>query len=644
MKLEKIMLQNFKGCKEFTLEAGGENVSIYGANATGKSTIFDAFLWLLSGKDSLDQANFEIKTLGPNGEPLHGLEHSVEAAFLIDDHETITLKKTLSEVWKKPRGAANRVFSGHSTQYFVDGVPVQKKEFDARVSSIAPEQIFRLLTNPRHFSEVMHWQERRKILLEVCGDISDSDVIASDGALSKLPEILGNRTLEDHRKVISTRKTKINEELEKIPVRISEVEGGKGEIPAENKDEIQASKEALRGRINSLQQQLVTLLNGGASATKRRRLAEIEAELLEIANKAALETRDKIEGKESELAKLKNLQAANKDSIRQAEGETERSQDSARHIERQINDLRAQWIDVDKQAASIDTTCPTCGRSLPQDKIEEARAKFNADKAERLAGISTEGKRLKTLMDAIAESCSERSKDIERLMSLNSEIDGKVSKTVADIESLRKSTAEAISGESAPLLEEKARIESELSELAIGSHDEQAEIEAGMGRAEVEQDRLNGVLARIDHNQKAERRIEELKAQERELATELEKLESELYLTESFMRTKVNLLEERINSRFKVARFKLFVQQINGGLQECCEVMVDGVPYGSVNSAGRIQVGLDIISTLQGHHGVYPPVWIDGRESVTEIPSMDCQIISLIVSPKDASLRVKVGK
>ena len=116
-----------------------------------------------------------------------------------------------------------------------------------------------------------------------------------------------------------------------------------------------------------------------------------------------------------------------------------------------------------------------------------------------------------------------------------------------------------------------------------------------------------------------------------------------MYLTEEFIRTKVRLLEDRINSKFKMARFKLFEVQVNGALAETAETMYNGVPYSNLNNGARINVGLDIIRTLAKHYNLYPPIFIDNRESITELIDVSPQqTISLIVSEKDQKLRVEL--
>ena len=221
MKILSLKLTNFKGIRDFTLDAQGDNVSIYGDNATGKTTLFDAFLWLLFGKDSQNKKDFDIKTLDPAGQALSGLDHEVEGIFEVKG-QRLTLKKSFKEKWTKKRGAVIAEFTGHTTDHYIDGVPVPEKDYTAKIAEIAQEDIFKLLTNPGYFNEKLKWQDRRKILLEVCGDLTDAEVIASSESLSKLPTILGNRKLEDHRKVMAARRAEINKELEKIPVRIDE--------------------------------------------------------------------------------------------------------------------------------------------------------------------------------------------------------------------------------------------------------------------------------------------------------------------------------------------------------------------------------------------------------------------------------------
>ncbi|MCP4648434.1 MAG: AAA family ATPase, partial [bacterium] len=223
MKLKTLTLENFKGIREFTINPNSENVAVYGDNGTGKTTLADGFYYLLFEKDSSNKKDFSIKTLNPDGTPIHNLNHEVTGTFVVNG-DNVELRKVYKEKWTKKRGTKNHVFDGHTTDYYVDGLGVAKKEFEARVFSLVgkDENTFKLLTNPRYFAEGMKWEDRRKLLLDICGDITDADVIASNEELAELPGLMGKHRLDDFRTVLKQGRAKINEELKQIPARIDE--------------------------------------------------------------------------------------------------------------------------------------------------------------------------------------------------------------------------------------------------------------------------------------------------------------------------------------------------------------------------------------------------------------------------------------
>jgi len=651
MRLNRLTLNNFKGIKSFTLDTRGEDVNIYGDNAVGKTTIFDAFTWLLFGKDSLNRADFEIKTLGPDGEPEHGLEHTVEAILELEDGSQLALKKVYQEKWTKKRGSATAEFTGHTTDYFIDGVPVQKKEYDARIVEIADENIFRLLTDPRYFNESLHWQKRRELLLEVCGDVSDEEVINSKSDLSKLSEILGNRTIEQHRKVIQARRSEINKELEKIPVRIDEVKRGLPNIDdITNPDELPNDIAKLRERLRAKQEELAQAKAGGQVAEKTKELRMVEGQILDLRNKHRQTLDEKVGEKSRELSLIQSgmykLRAdinAKNDVIKSYEAEI-------KSLEAKMENLRNKWREVNAEQFEFnqDPNCPTCGQPLPVEQIEIAREKaladFNRTKAEKLESINAEGKRLAGVKQTMEQNLAAASEALEKAKVNLAELEQNEAALKAEIEAIMQG---AVPVESTPeyyelnakyryLQEEIRKLETDNS-LAVAKIQKEIDTLFNAIRA------LEQAQARIDTRINGLKRIEELKAEERNLAAEFEELERQLYLTEEFIRTKVRLLEERINSKFQMARFKLFEVQVNGALAETAETMYNGVPYSNLNNGARINVGLDIIRTLAKHYNFYPPIFIDNRESITELIDVSPQqTISLIVSEKDQKLRVEL--
>jgi len=646
MKLQRLQLTNFKGIREFVVESNGNNLSIYGENASGKTTLADGMNWLLFGKDSLNHSDFAIKPLNSSGEPEHFLETEVEGQFALDG-TMLTLKKVFSEQYTKKRGSVDREFTGHSTNYFLDGVPAKKSDYEARIASIVDEGAFRLLTNPRHFNEVLHWQERRRILLEVCGDLSDADVIAADSKLAKLPEILGNRSLEDHRKVIAARRTEINKEIEKIPVRISEVQRGLPEV-------IDAT-----GLINGLQdfrekrtakaQELANLEAGGGVAQKTKELRLVEAEILKAEREEWTKSADAIQAAKVELRKLEDERAKVGSAMEMRKGHIESRQATIEQYQCKLTALREDWSTINSRTFTFaqSDTCPACGQALPSEQLEAAREKatasFNLTKAGDLVLITAEGNSIKVRVEALSNDVHQlelvNTNDEARLAALNEEMEG-ARAALATIENKEPPAGPAY----VELTQRKTDIELDIEKLRATNTGAVEALGLILSAIDTKIAEYESRTARIMQREAGLQRIEELKSQERTLAEEFERLDRELYLTEQFVRTKVSLLEGRINTRFAMARFRLFDQLVNGGVEEVCETIYLGVPYSSaLNNSARINIGLDIINTLSEHYQFVAPIFIDNAEAVTQLLPTTGQQIRLYVSEADKVLRIEAA-
>ncbi|WBL16412.1 AAA family ATPase [Sutcliffiella sp. NC1] len=648
--LHRLDLKNFKGVRSFSLEVNGENAKVFGDNATGKTTLFDAFVWLLFDKDSQNKKDFSIKTL-MNGEEVHGLEHEVEATFIVNGTK-LTLRKVYSEKWTKKRGSAEKQFSGHTTDYFIDGVPSKKKEFTDQVASIVDEEIFKLLTSPMYFNEQLHWQKRRATLLEICGDITEEEVIASNKDLAKLPTILQGRTIENHRKIIAALRAEINKELEKIPVRIDEIEHNLPSIEGLNKQELESSIEKLNAEIDEKQDLISNIRNGNAISLKQREIQEIELELLQIKQVHEAGSKDdlyKLKAQIQEETSNISLLESKQSNLRH---QKRFNDESIVSIDTKLQKLRDEWFEINNQefVHNDNCECPTCGQELPEEQVsatrEKALAQFNLNKSKKLEEIDAAGKREKATKEGFQEKNEKLAKDNELIGKQITDKQERLTLLNAKLKELDSSVVDIMDNPAyTSKLQEKATKAKELEELRESAQTAIQSVEEEIMTLRNKRVTLQGDLAKFSTVDQSQSRIEELLQREKDLATEFEKLEQELYLTEEFIRTKVNLLEEKINSKFKYARFKLFEQQINGGLLETCETLYDGVPYGSgLNNAARINVGLDIINTLSEHFGVSAPIFVDNSEAVTRLIDVHSQVIQLIVSEPDKVLRVEYPK
>ena len=634
---------NFKGAKKFKLEANGKDLKIYGRNKAGKTTLFDAFLWVLFDKDSKGQSQFDIKRK-EESEVIHGLDHMVKATLDIDGSQ-LTLKKIYKEKWTKKRGSAEEQFTGHTTDYFVSGVPVKKSEYDSSISDIIDEKIFRLLTDPRYFNEQLHWEERREILLDVCGDITTADIIAKNKYLEDLEDILDGRSIEEHQKIISSQMKKINKELDKIPIRIDEVNNNLSELPDKSKDELETEIKQLKSEKKKLEQKLSGIENGGEIAEKRKELAEIETELREIKNNHTREYDGKIKDVKTDIEEIKDQISELDRKISNKKYEVADKKTRAEDLSSEMSDLRGSWANVNSEEIEVEDNCPTCGQKLPESQIEAAIKKAKLDKSERLENINQQGINKKQKVEKLQSEIIELDKQIKEMQE---ELGGlkKVKDSLYDELSDLKEKAEAYQDtfEYKKKLKVKENIEESIKDLEENKVEAKTDIAKEIEKIESSIEKLQFELNKFEQHKKSKARIDELSDQEKELAREYEKLQEQQYLTEEFIRTKVDLLEEKINSYFDYTKFKLFEEQVNGGIKETCEALdrEDGAVFGNtLNTGSEFKIGVDIINTLANYYGFRAPIWIDGRESITEPIETESQLISLIVSADDEKLRVE---
>jgi DNA repair exonuclease SbcCD ATPase subunit len=661
IELKCLSLRNFKGF-EFTLEAGGEDLSVSGANATGKTTLADAWHWLLFDKDSSNRSDFGILPLQTSGEDEHNVDACVEAAILIDGIVT-TLCKTYKEVYSRKRGSAESLFTGHTSEYAINGVPVKLADYKAQVTEIAgDEAIFRLLTSPTAFP-ALPWTKQRSLLLDCCGDYTDAQVIESDSALAPLTDLLKRYTVsktpvDDLKKVVTGRRSEINKQIDALPVRIDEVRRGLPDIADLDQTACTINVQTHESNLNAAKLRLQGVDNGSSIAPLSKKLEGIKDDIRRLEQDHYNATAIRLNKLNADIRKITEAAEAVKRQRTNIDSDIVSKAKRLEDIDADLKKLRAKWAGIDAEefqglndVGEVSETCPTCGAPLAQSKIEAALetlkaakekvlANFNRDKSERLETITRDGKRLAAdrnriegeingLNRAMAEL---EDKDTSALEELTAERDAL--KTAAEDYTLIPGYEE--------LTAQQAATEEEIRAAREGVQGDKGKIEAEIQEHEAALKEAREKAQRFVNREQGEKRIEELKADEKKLAKEFAELERQLFLVENFIKRKVGLLTDRINGEFHLVKWKLYEIQVNQGVSECCVAMVNGVSYDAgLNSAARTQAGCDIVNTLQEHFQLSAPVWIDNRESCTVIPEMKCQTISLYVSPQDKTLRVE---
>ena len=638
IKILNLKLRNFKGMKDFELNLDGKDVNIYGDNGIGKTSIMDAFIWLLFDKDSQNNSNFKIKTLDKEGNAIHGLEHEVSAKLEINSTE-IELQKIYKEKWTKKRGQAETELTGHTTDYFINGVPKKKKEYTEYLADIVDEDTFKILTNSLFFNLNLKWQDRREIALKLCEEIKQSEVMSHDNKLRELEELLKNKTIDDLKAEMGSRRKKLNEELKSIPYRIDELSRENIEIDVEK---LTTEKKALEEKLKELKNSkpidyefrlrgirgTISMLENEIEDLERKLSEEIRVDL-DNANKAKYNLEKSVHESDSKALKLSSNATGLVDLIEKTEKE--------------IENLREEFLDIRVTEFKKESTiCPTCQQELQLEKVEALIKEFEENKANKLREINEAGKQKKRRLEKAIKELTEAEKEL-------AEIKAEIETTNLMLEGKKKEIAEyekEIESIDVTNLKEykenKVQIEKlEKEKLDIEKISEEEDHTEQIKEFESQILDINKGLAKVDLVKENKKRVNTLLEREKEIAQQVADTEKVEFLCDEYIITKSSLLESNLNSKFKLVKFKLFDKQVNGGINETFVTTVNGVPFEDLNSAMKINAGLDIITTLSEHYELKAPIFLDNRESVNEIPDMDAQIINLIVS-KHKSLRVEV--
>lgn len=659
-------IQNFKGCTGRTIDFT-DKTKICGANATGKTTIFDAFTFLLFNRDSLGSSDFDIRPLDADGKMIDNIEISVKARISVDDEE-FELKKVQKQKWVKKRGTDSRGFQGNVNEFEINGYPKSQKEFKEFISEIVDENVFNLITNPTAFN-ALAWKKQREILMKFVESFSDVHIAESFGdKYAKLISELKMATTDDILKKYTKAKNSLNKDAVEIPARIDEVSK---QLVIADIGALEVEKAAKEDELSKVEADL----SGGNGKTgeinsKREEIMNLKFHLSEIQNEANRKLLDDSSSIREEVAKKRevaeNLQREL--SELRSSGRTVQSEYQAHEndVKRLLDEWKVEKAKTFPEFVPFEplsdsaTVCPTCGQELPEDvkkknianyearkrarenDYNKRKAEFEAGRDKKLADITKAGSEAakfrdeaKEKLETFGRSARTYEQKIEEAKRVYEEEKSKLDKIpkVADISNNAeyKATNEKISA-----------LEKEIAELSSVVSDN-AELEAKKSILKDEIAEIAGKILAAD-NSKVKERIAELEVEQKEVGQKIANQEMMIDLVEDFIRTKMNMISEKINKMFKIVSFKMFAEQINGGIKETCECTVNGVPLSSLNNGHRIVAGLDIIHSLSNLYGVSCPIFVDNAESINDfnVPEMDAQMIYLTVTD-DKELKVAEG-
>lgn len=630
VKLSSLKIHNFKGISDLQVTFLGANCDISGKNASGKTSIADAYLWLINGKSYEQGRNIDeiIKRIDENGNPVvdNGEGHTVEMTLNCNGTDK-TFKKSYQEVWKKVRGSASKTFSGHKTMYFLDGMSCTKSVYDKELKSIHGD-VLPMLARPQTFTE-METKKKRQLLMQIVGE---GKKIEYPERIQKYLNTYGdlNSSLDAVNKQLSG----INGQLDELPVRIDEI---KKSMPEK------IAADGLKEEIKSLTDDKEKLHREIATYSMDDKVAELEITCRRKQNEAENTKRLIATLQDNQRQKITAALASAQDKKKSLVNQLSYEKSRLQANSSSKDEMLAKWVEVKKSGYSGSDTCPTCGQPLPADMIDKAKKNFNLGKAEKLKEIGDRGKKLHELMSLSYEKIKELEAEIAEADKNIVKYQEEVNKTVESTDEMIELNAklQSLNAEIQELIKEmQAYCESDLK-----ANGEKEKLATAMHAIDAEIEKKMDLLAKSKVYDDMQARADGLKQQQKTLSAQYDDLMEIKKDMENIIKQMVDDMKARIAEKFKFARFSMYQPQINGGIKECCEVLdKDGIPIDRAsNHASRVNTNIDIVDALSKFYDVSAPVFIDNCESVNQVLDSGInQLILLTVSNDELKIESRL--
>ena len=626
IRLRSLTIENFKGINNISISFNDSITKICGVNGIGKTTINDAWCWLLFDKNSQHETKFSIRKLNTDGNPVHNTNISVTGIVSVDGAE-FTLKKTQKERWVKRRGEEAREFSGNINEFEINSFPKTSKEFTSFIADIVDENIFKILTSPYTFPQ-MDWKDQRKLLFSLIGDLDTESLSEEVEYFSLIEGELKLASIDD----IKKKWTKSRNDLRKLP---DEIQTRIDEVSKQIKDVDTSALETEKAEVENTIQMLeakVAELSQKNNSDIENSILQLKSQQIAIADRVRNAMCSDLTRRKSVSDKLEvEYQNENKKYIRLS-NEVELYESEIDKLKKLLTEQLESYNKLkEQQFPDGKTKCPTCGQLLPEDQIQSLKEKWQSEQNTLINNLRITGNKLAVDVKNKEIKLRDKTELLEKQKDKADKAKIKYEVAANDLEYQGETIIPKMSD-----IPECQEIDKQIAELESRRID--------LGKVRIEIDRLkqqiseekyrlsaiNNELYASKQNTECEKRIQELQEEMRGVSQKIADCEKVLYAVENY----VKAISKRINDRFDGLTFKLFESQINGGLKECCEITYRGVPYSSLNSGHRITVGLNIIKTLQEYYQIKVPVWLDNGESLSDDnqPDIDCQLILLQVT------------
>ena len=636
VRIKSMKIANFKGVSNLEVEFGYRTL-VTGGNGTGKSSLYAAYLWCLFGKNYLGQA-ISVQPLDSSNNVIHKIDTSVEMILSVDGND-VSVKRIQREEWSVPRGTSQEVLKGNVQERFYNGVPCGVSEFSEKLNSICPIDDWFMLSSISAFMNLKQ-EDRRKKLQSISEIVSD-DVIAAD--FPTVQEALkSGKTIDELKRQIALSKSKSKTELEQIPARIDQqeklrvsgidFEAAKKRV-AEIDKEIQVLDNRMQANVSNDD------LEAMSKAVNERNqilsdISDIESSLKKERDKKVSTIDSNISSASTEISKL----TREKDSLQL---ELNTIQPRTEQLTKEFEQAREAWLT--ENATKFEQTdkfiCSECHQPYPQEMVDElaskAVANFNTRKLSRLSELVKEAENCKLHLESNNNRIAELSSKIEKL---SKSIIEKQNEKLEFEEQLEKvpplELAKLVSIEYNKLQDDLLKIDNKIALLRNNKPQQTDDNSLPVMKQSLatEKDGLIRQLSQEGVNERIDKFKLELEQKATDLAqavADADKIEFEI---QSFKKRKIELVEASVSSLFEFVKWKMYEPNItNDGEKEICQAVIDGKPYEQQNTATMVNAGIDIINGLSVASNVYVPLFVDNKESVSELIETNAQLITLEV-------------
>ncbi|MGX7394024.1 AAA family ATPase [Carnobacterium mobile] len=681
IELNNMKIRNFRGFKEFEFKVDGQNLAVFGENGTRKTSLFDAFMWAIFGKNSQYLSDFKFMPLDENNEPIEHLETEVILELAVSGNPI-----TFSRMAKVGAGKAK----GYTSTYRVDGVKMLQKDYNKKIAEIIDEETFKQITSIYYVAEKMDKKARRALLFDLVVDLSDMEVIESKDELAPLIEILGNYSVDDKRALLMEERPKNKQEQKEVDVRIDEADRNVIDLSNLDRETLKTDKAKAEKEIDQLQAKISSIKNGSAVVTKQADIKTLQAELETLRSQHLAKQNGKIDGlqitKQNLFEKAMDAQNAflakeneakrnpKEKELKESELAIKAKKEEIAATEKTISDLRESYmviasevfLEFDEHA----TSCQYCGQDYPEDKketikknYEQEKMAFNTNKATELEGINEKGKELTAKLASVKKELDELNSHKDQLEKESIQLKEEMKKEVSELELKRdeakkeyeqiQQTVKELQSKAAPFEETKEytegtamvnAVQEEINSMNKSYQSGVDDLQAKITELKSAINQINGDLYQFVLAAKQEERKNELIEQQKALAVRGGQIEYQIGLLNDFVKAKVSLLTDKINAEFKLVTFKLFEIKNNGSLEEACDPLLHGINFSDASNGERMEAGLDIINTLTRLKGVSAPVFIDNAEGLTKELDVNFQLIKLNAVKGQKTLKIEEEK